>query len=202
MAALLHHHAASMRMTAMRTGDAAASSQKTCSTGSVAAAAIGRFNMHGAAPMHGLSSRRALRHAVLRQQRLQPLYAVADKPAKEGGTGLIERPDLDLAEDAKGPETDFGSGAEDFDKSKKLGGGNYRVLLLDDKKHTEDLVVKVLTRVVPEVDDDKARNCFATSRTLGVAVIISALKEHAEHYASQIFRQGVRSSIEPDSTTI
>lgn len=34
------------------------------------------------------------------------------------------------------------------------------------------------------------------------AIIVTALKEHAEFYTEQLFRQGVRSFIEPDTTTL
>jgi ATP-dependent Clp protease adapter protein ClpS len=34
------------------------------------------------------------------------------------------------------------------------------------------------------------------------AIVVTALKEHAEFYSEQLYRQGVRSTIEPDTTTI
>lgn len=34
------------------------------------------------------------------------------------------------------------------------------------------------------------------------AIIVTALKEHAEFYSEQLYRQGVRSIIEPDTTTL
>jgi ATP-dependent Clp protease adapter protein ClpS len=131
---------------------------------------------------------------------------VVEPPPQEqersGGTGLLERPDLDRSQPSGEPRTESGIGAQNPSDQDKLGGGNYRVLLLDDPKHTEQLVVKVVPRVVPEVDELKARNLFETSRQLGQAIVTTALKEHAEFYASQIFRQGVRSTIEPDSTVM
>lgn len=143
-------------------------------------------------------------HRRPRGAAVAPRAAVAEPPAEQGGggTGLLEKPGFDQSRPDGDIRTESGLGAESFDKDKKLGGGNYRVLLLDDKKHSEQLVVRVLCRVVPDVDELKAKNLFETSRQLGQAIVTTALKEHAEFYSSQIFRQGVRSTIEPDSTTL
>lgn len=75
------------------------------------------------------------------------------------------------------------------------------MVLLDNAKHTEKLVVQVITTVVG-ADELHAKNCFATSRKLGQAMITSCLKEHAEFYVEQMNRQGVVSKIEPDTTTL
>jgi hypothetical protein len=42
------------------------------------------------------------------------------------------------------------------------------------------VVVKSLTQVVPACDEQHARNCYATSQQLGMAIVTSCLKEHAE----------------------
>ena len=42
------------------------------------------------------------------------------------------------------------------------------------------------------------QNCFRTSRQLGLAIVTTCLKEHAEHYRSQLYAYGCRTSIEPD----
>ena len=55
--------------------------------------------------------------------------------------------------------------------------------------------------MVPSCDEDHARNCFATSKQLGMAIVTSCLKEHAEFYMQQLYRYGVRTAIEPDTTT-
>ena len=60
-----------------------------------------------------------------------------------------------------------------------------RVMLIDNDKHTEKLVVSTLTTVVGS-DENHAKNVFATSKQLGQAMILSCLKEHAEHYAEQV----------------
>lgn len=74
-------------------------------------------------------------------------------------------------------------------------------MLLDSPKHTEKLVVQVITAVVGS-DELHAKNCFATSRKLGQAMVTSCLKEHAEFYVEQIKRQGVLVKMEPDTTTM
>lgn len=55
--------------------------------------------------------------------------------------------------------------------------------------------------MVPGTDEAHAANCFATSKQLGMAIVTSCLKEHAEFYAEQLFKYGCRASIEPDATT-
>lgn len=60
--------------------------------------------------------------------------------------------------------------------------------------------MKSLTQIVPNVDEPHAKNCFATSKELGMAIVTSCLKEHAEFYMQQLYRFGVRTAIEPDNT--
>ena len=62
------------------------------------------------------------------------------------------------------------------------------------------VVIKALTVVVPSVDETHARNCYETSKSLGMAIVTSCLKEHAEHYRQQLFQYRLRTSIEPDGT--
>jgi ATP-dependent Clp protease adapter protein ClpS len=91
-------------------------------------------------------------------------------------------------------------GSTDRQKGSPPGGGNHRLLLLNNP-HKEPVVVKSLTQVVPACDEQHARNCFNTSQTLGMAIVTSCLKEHAEHYMMQLHRYGVTTAIEPDTTT-
>lgn len=130
-------------------------------------------------------------------------------------TGTIDRPDSGIDIKKSGwdsdrdsnisvlerPEAGFDGGSTDKQRNSPPGGGNHRLLLLDSPKHREQLVVKSLTSVVPNVDEPHARNCFATSKELGMAIVTSCLKEHAEFYMQQLYRYGVRTAIEPDNTT-
>ncbi|KAK9865037.1 hypothetical protein WJX84_002307 [Apatococcus fuscideae] len=127
--------------------------------------------------------------------------AVAD-PDEGGGTSTIDRPDLLRENRGTINLTEAGFGGTEQKPDKKLGGGNYRVILLDDPKHTEELVVQAITTVLPGTEVNHAKNCFVTSRKLGAAIIISCLKEHAEFYGEQIFKMGCRTKIEPDTATI
>lgn len=68
--------------------------------------------------------------------------------------------------------------------------------------HTERRVVAAVTTVVPGVSSDHAANCYHTAKQLGMAMITSCLKEHAEFYAQQLFARGCRTKIEPDTTTM
>ena len=116
--------------------------------------------------------------------------------------GLLDRPDLDVGTGTLTPKTEGNFGATDIGGSKGLGGGDFRVLLLDDEIHTEELVVNAITTVIATLDKQHARNCFATSRQLGQAMIISCLKEHAELYTDQLRRKGCKATLEPDSTVL
>ncbi len=115
--------------------------------------------------------------------------------------GLLERPGFDLSGGGNELSTESGYGAGDTNRAKGMGGGNHRVLLLDSESHTEKIVVQALTTVV-NCDEDHARNCFHTSKQLGMAIVTTCLKEHAEFYAQQLWRRGCRASIEPDTSTI
>jgi hypothetical protein len=56
-------------------------------------------------------------------------------------------------------------------------GGNFRLLLVDAPSHTEQRVVSGICGVVRGVDETHARNCYQTSKQLGMAIVVSCLKE-------------------------
>lgn len=135
--------------------------------------------------------------------------------ARFGGRGnVLDRPDVEIkqggwnndnnAEVGGGPktETEWGSGGADRQRGTPPGGGNYRLLLLNSPSHTEKGVIRAITQVVPGVDKDHAANCYATSLSLGMALVVSVMKEHAEHYSMQLYRMGCKTAIEPDNTTV
>lgn len=115
--------------------------------------------------------------------------------------GLLDRPDLDVSREST-PQTADGIGAGDMDKRKNMGGGNHRLLLVHAESHTERRVVTAVTTVVPGVAPDHAANCYHTAKQLGMAMITSCLKEHAEFYSQQLYARGCRTKIEPDTTTM
>ena len=115
--------------------------------------------------------------------------------------GVIERPDLDLTTE-EGPKTDSNVGAGDRDSDKNTGGGNHRLLLIHSEQHSEQRVVTAVTTVVPGVNAEQASNCYHTSKQLGMAIITSCLKEHAEFYSFQLRGKGCFTKIEPDTTTM
>ncbi|TVU02341.1 hypothetical protein EJB05_52125, partial [Eragrostis curvula] len=85
------------------------------------------------------------------------------------------------------------------DRKGSGSGDGYKVLLVDHARHTEQHVEKTLPQVVPSITAEAARQLFHESRLKGVAVVIVAVKEHAEFYAHMMVRQGLRSAIDPDS---
>uniref|UniRef100_A0A453FV70 Adaptor protein ClpS core domain-containing protein n=1 Tax=Aegilops tauschii subsp. strangulata TaxID=200361 RepID=A0A453FV70_AEGTS len=60
-------------------------------------------------------------------------------------------------------------------------------------------VETALPQVVPSVTAEAARQLFHESRQKGAALVIVAVKEHAEFYAQMMVRHGLRSAIEPES---
>lgn len=120
-----------------------------------------------------------------------------------GGTGVLERTGLDNARDTEAPRTDSGGESGSTDRKNGTGGGDvYRVLLLDDDRHTEPTVTQVLPNVVPGVSFYDAQRCYRQSKDFGSGVITTCVKEHAEMYKTMLFRHGLRTSTEPDGTTL
>lgn len=123
--------------------------------------------------------------------------------SSKGGAGVLERPKFDQTQ--FDPSTQLQEGGDIGRLKDKRGiasGDSYRVLLIDDVRHTEKLVAKVLPQVVPSITPDGARDLFHKSRENGVAVVIVTVKEHAEFYSQMMIRGGLRSSIEPDSNSL
>ncbi|CAN6549804.1 unnamed protein product [Malus baccata var. baccata] len=97
--------------------------------------------------------------------------------SKGGGAGVLERPKFDQS--GFDPATQLQQGGDIGRSKDKRGvgsGDSYRVLLIDDVRHTEKLVAKVLPQVVPSVTPDVARGLFHKSREDGVAVVIVTVK--------------------------
>ncbi|XP_021719868.1 uncharacterized protein LOC110687518 isoform X1 [Chenopodium quinoa] len=93
-----------------------------------------------------------------------------------GGGAVLDRPSFDQSQfDPSTQVQEGGDIGRVRDKKGTGSGDSYRVLLLDDERHTEKLVLKVLPQVVPSVTPDDAR-IFSESRQNGVAVIIVAVK--------------------------
>lgn len=116
----------------------------------------------------------------------------------------MERPSFDLSQfDIPFTQVEQGGDIGRARDKRLTGcGDSYRVLLVDDDRHTERLVENVLPKAVPSVTPDDARRLFQASRENGVAVVIVTVKEHAEFYAQIIIRGGVQSKIEPDSSLV
>ncbi|KAI3694098.1 hypothetical protein L1987_77058 [Smallanthus sonchifolius] len=122
--------------------------------------------------------------------------------SKGGGASVLERPSFDQSQFDPATQVQEGGDIGRVRDKKSTGSGDsYRVLLIDDARHTEKLVVKALPQAVPAVTPDDARKLFNLSRENGLAVVLVTVKEHAEFYAQMMMRKGLRSTIEPDSTT-
>ncbi|KAL6853729.1 hypothetical protein ACP4OV_019758 [Aristida adscensionis] len=134
-----------------------------------------------------------------RRSRAATAVAAAVPQASSGGA-VLERPAFDQSQLDTLPAAEEGGDPGRLGDRRGSGSGDsYKVLLVDDARHTEQLVEKALPQVVPSVTPDAARQLFHESRRKGVAVVIVAVKEHAEFYAHMMVRQGLRSAIEPDS---
>lgn len=124
---------------------------------------------------------------------------VAAAPHASGGA-VLERPAFDQSQLDALPVAEEGGDPGRLKDGRRSGSGDsYKVLLVDDVRHTEQHVEKALPQVVPSITAEAARQLFHESRLKGVAVVIVAVKEHAEFYAQMMVRQGLRSAIEPES---
>lgn len=122
---------------------------------------------------------------------------------KTGGAGVLEKPGFDQSQFDPSTQVLEGGDIGKMKEKRRTGSGDsYRVLLIDDTRHSENLVAKVLPLVVPSVTPDDARKLFHESREHGMAIVIVTVKEHAEFYAQMMVRGGLRSTIEPDSSTL
>lgn len=147
-----------------------------------------------------LASRQADVQCVARVRMDSQGFRLRGRLGSSGGAGVLERPGLDQSrENADAPKTDAGGDMAQLRQRMRTGGGDkYRVLLLDDERHTEDRVTKVLPTVVPAVTAEDARRLFNESRELGQALVTLAVKEHAEFYAQTMAMRGLRATIQPD----
>ncbi|KAD1709730.1 hypothetical protein R6Q59_032435 [Mikania micrantha] len=123
--------------------------------------------------------------------------------SSKGGASVLERPSFDQSQFDPATQVQEGGDIGRVRDKKNTGSGDsYKVLLIDDARHTEKLVVKALPQAVPAVTPDDARKLFNLSRENGLAVVLVTVKEHAEFYAQMMMRKGLRSTIEPDSNTV
>ncbi|OEL13416.1 hypothetical protein BAE44_0025571 [Dichanthelium oligosanthes] len=135
-----------------------------------------------------------------RHQTNATVGVVAAPHASIGGGAVLERPAFDQSQLDTLPVTQEGGDPGRLKDGRRSGSGDsYKVLLVHDVRHTEEHVEKALPQVVPSVTAEAARQLFHESRLKGVAVVIIAVKEHAEFYAQMMVRQGLRSAIEPES---
>lgn len=119
-----------------------------------------------------------------------------------GGSNVLDKPDFDVGQ-SSAPVAEAGGSAGLEAGNKNTGHGeHYRVLLLDHPQHSEKLVVDALPKIVPNVDEQYASNCYHTSKKLGQALVCSCMKEHAEFYAQMMYKYGCRAAVEPDYSAI
>lgn len=71
--------------------------------------------------------------------------AVLDRGSGSGGAGVLDRPGLETLGPGAGPATDSRGAKLDSNGGRGLGGGAWRVLLIDSDKHTEERCVQAIT---------------------------------------------------------
>ncbi|PRW59872.1 clp protease adaptor [Chlorella sorokiniana] len=173
------------------------------STSNVASGVSGGVSQaRAAAPAARLRWPTTPQHAQPRRTASQRHGAVLDRGSGNGGAGVLDRPGFETLGPGGGPATDSAGAKLDSNGGRGLGGGSWRVLLIDSDKHTEERCVDAITTVVPGTDEAHAANCFYTARSLGMAIVVSVAKEHAEHFCQQLWQRGLRVNMEPDATTI
>lgn len=110
--------------------------------------------------VHGTATVVSVRASNGRRQLLRPSAAVADR---RGGGAVLDRPGgFETLSPGSGPAPDSSGSKLDRSGGRGLGGGAWRVLLIDSDKHTEERVVQAITTVVPGADESHAANCFHT----------------------------------------
>eukprot|EP00252_Welwitschia_mirabilis_P015493 TRINITY_DN3405_c0_g1_i1.p1 TRINITY_DN3405_c0_g1~~TRINITY_DN3405_c0_g1_i1.p1 ORF type:complete len:188 (+),score=34.02 TRINITY_DN3405_c0_g1_i1:249-812(+) len=130
---------------------------------------------------------------------IEPAPKAVDEDWYPGGKTVFRGPKLKPEVPDPSPEPEAGGEQGQATETPGVGAGDkYRLLLLNDERHTEELVSSVLPKVVPSVTPDHAKKCFQESREKGFSIIIFAMKEHAEFYVQMLARAGIRSAIEPD----
>ncbi|KAA8498980.1 ATP-dependent Clp protease adapter protein ClpS [Porphyridium purpureum] len=77
---------------------------------------------------------------------------------------------------------------------------NWRVLLHNDDVHTFDYVTGIIVQVVRTVSRRKAHRITMTAHSHGIATVTTTWKAMAEEYCKGLQRQGLTSSIAPDSS--
>lgn len=70
--------------------------------------------------------------------------AVLDR-GSGGGAGVLDRPGFETLGPGGGPATDSAGANLDSSGGRGLGGGSWRVLLIDSDKHTEERCVDAIT---------------------------------------------------------
>jgi len=102
---------------------------------------------------------------------------VVAKGLGRGGSSVLERPTFDQSQFDPSTQVLEGGDMGRLRHKKGTGSGDsYKVLLVDDAKHTEKIVAKVLPQAVPLVTPDDAAKLFHKSREDGVAVVIVTVK--------------------------
>ncbi|KAF7024473.1 hypothetical protein CFC21_036819 [Triticum aestivum] len=137
--------------------------------------------------------------SVNRRARPRKALAAVARATSAGGA-VLDPPAFDQSQlDTLPPAQEGGDTGRLKDRKGTGSGDSYKVLLLDDPRHTEKHVETALPQVVPSVTPEAARQLFHESRQKGAALVIVAVKEHAEFYAQMMVRHGLRSAIEPES---
>uniref|UniRef100_A0A453FV81 Uncharacterized protein n=1 Tax=Aegilops tauschii subsp. strangulata TaxID=200361 RepID=A0A453FV81_AEGTS len=111
-------------------------------------------------------------------RRAQPRKAVAAVArATSAGGAVLDPPAFDQSQlDTLPPAQEGGDTGRLKDRKGTGSGDSYKVLLLDDPRHTEKHVETALPQVVPSVTAEAARQLFHESRQKGAALVIVAVK--------------------------
>eukprot|EP00177_Eucheuma_denticulatum_P002034 GFKZ01003642.1.p1 GENE.GFKZ01003642.1~~GFKZ01003642.1.p1 ORF type:complete len:176 (+),score=19.80 GFKZ01003642.1:297-824(+) len=102
-----------------------------------------------------------------------------------GGVAVITKPDTKKKTKRKS-QTEFEQ--------------SWRVLLHNDDVHTFEYVTGAIVKVVRTVSRKKAHRITMTAHTAGVATVTTTWKAQAEAYCKGLQREGLTSSIAPDSS--
>lgn len=78
------------------------------------------------------------------------------------------------------------------------GWGKYKVLLFNDEDHSKDMVVGILKKCVPELNDAQARNVMEMAHRTGMGVVGVWVLEISEAYCDLLRNNGLRCDVEEE----
>jgi len=115
-----------------------------------------------------------------------------------GGDGGFRVPDSFNPADMEREKEKSNVAVMDRPSEKLDPGKKYRVLLFNDEANTREFVIEVLTKYIPDMSAEMAKEIANRAHNTGMAIVGVWMYELAEGYSDILKTQGLRSDIEAD----